>query len=220
MADPIENEKVPDGLNHRRMGAAFDILSKTLRKVVLIVFGNGFTIRNRPGLNIDRRRTLQTGLVDVKSMMEMYYEIPSLDGINAVVIGRTGNGLKRNMHFMDIALDHRTEIGGDLGYVNGIFRVRVSRDGEDATIRDGLYVFDRGTESPTREGTINWLVAAGEGGQVRLSYMPDRDGNPLTDAIYDIYISSRGITLFGVPTSSAGLPTGGIWNNAGVLNIV
>ena len=220
MADPLENEKVPEGLQHRRMGAAFDILSKTLRKVVLVVFGNGFTFRNRPGLNIDRSRMLQTGLVDVKSMMEAYYETESTNGINAFVFGRTGNGEKRNMHFMDISLDHRTEMGDSLGYVNGVFRVRVSRDGVDETIRDGLYIMDRGSESASREGSINWLVAAGEGGQVRLSYMPNRDGNPLTDAVYDVYVSANGIFMFGLPTSSAGLSSGAIWNDAGTLKII
>ena len=220
MAEPLEDKKINPAPEHRRMGAAFDILSKTLRKVVLIVFGNGFTIRNRPGLNIDRSRMLQTGLVDVKSMMEMYYEAESLNGINALVIGRTGNGEKRNMHFMDIALDHRTEIGDSLGYVNGVYRVRVSRDGADETIRDGLYVMDRGSESASREGSINWLVAAGEGGQVRLSYMPNRDGNPLTDAIYDVYITANGIFMFGLPTSSVGLSSGAIWNDAGTLKII
>lgn len=220
MADPVDDKKANPAPTHRRMGAAFDILAKTLRKVVLIVFGNGFTIRNRPGLNIDRSRSLQTGLVDVKSMMEMYYEQESLNGINAVVVGRTGNGDKRNMHFFDISADHRTEMGDSLGYVNGVIRARVSRDGVDETIRDGLYIMDRGTESASRSGSVDWLVAAGEGGQVRLSYMPNRDGNPLTDAIYDVYVTANGIFMFGLPTSSAGLSAGAIWNNAGVLTIV
>lgn len=202
------------------MGSAFDILAKTLRKVNLIIFGNGFTIRNRPGLNVDRSLFLETGLIDVKSMTEMFYEQPSTDGINAVVVGRTGNGQKRNMHLFDIEVDHRTEIGDSLGYVNGVFRARVSRDGADATIRDGLYVFDRGSESASREGTVNWLVAAGEGGQVRLTYMPDRDGNPLTDALFDIYVSSSGIFMFGLPTSASGLPSGAIYNSGGTLKIV
>jgi len=220
MAHEIERKEVSPDLKHRRMGSAFDILAKTLRKISLIIFANGFNIRNRPGLNVDKSQYLATGLVDVKSMTEAYYDQASTDGINGLVIGRTGNGEKRNLHFMDMALDHRTEIGDSLGYTNGVYRVRVSRDGANEDLRDGLYVFDRGSESASREGTVNWLVAAGEGGQVRLSYMPDRDGNPLTDAIFDIYISSRGIFFFGLPTSASGLPSGAIYNSGGTLKIV
>lgn len=137
---------------------------------------------------------------------------------NFVFIGRMGTGQERNISVVEIAPDHRTDTGDADGYVNGIFRVRVSRDGVDADYRDGAYVFDRGTESASREGTVNWLVAAGEGGQVRLSYMPNRDGNPLTDAIFDIYISATGISFFGLPTSNPG-GSGRVWNSAGVLHI-
>jgi hypothetical protein len=129
---------------------------------------------------------------------------------NFVFIGRKGTGDERNISDIEIAPDHRTSVGDAEGYVNGIFRVRVSRDGVDTDYRDGLYVFDRGTESSTREGTVNWLVAAGEGGQVRLSYMPDRDGNPLNDSTYDIYISSTGINFFVSGVAVLTLDTGGI----------
>ncbi len=137
---------------------------------------------------------------------------------NYLFIGRMGTGEERNISDIEIAPDHRTEVGDAKGYVNGIFRVRVSRDGVNGDYRDGVYVFDRGTESATREGTVNWLVAAGEGGQVRLSYMANRDGNPLTDALFDIYVSSVGISMFGLPTSSPG-GTGRLWNSAGTLKI-
>lgn len=137
---------------------------------------------------------------------------------NYVFIGRMGTGAERNISDIEIAPDHRTEVGDSAGYVNGIFRVRVSRNGLDADYRDGVYIFDRGTESSSREGTVNWLVAAGEGGQVRLSYMADRDGNPLTDALFDIYISATGISFFGLPTSNPG-GSGLVWNDAGTLKI-
>lgn len=137
---------------------------------------------------------------------------------NFIFIGRMGTGEERNISVVEIAPDHRTNVGDSEGYVNGIFRVRVSRDGVNGDYRDGVYIFDRGTESSSREGTVNWLVAAGEGGQVRLTYMAERDGNPLTDALFDIYISSTGITFFGLPTSNPG-GSGRVWNNAGVLNI-
>ena len=137
---------------------------------------------------------------------------------NYVFIGRRGTGDERNIKVIEIAPDHRTDIGDADGYINGIFRVRVSRDGEDGDYRDGMYIMDRGTESSSREGTVNWLVAAGEGGQVRLSYMPNRDDNPLTDAIFDIFISADGITFFGLPTSSPG-GSGRVWKDGTTLRI-
>lgn len=137
---------------------------------------------------------------------------------NFVFIGRMGTGAERNISLVEIAPDHRTAIGDADGYVNGIFRVRVSRDGEDLDYRDGVYIFDRGTESSSRSGTVNWLVAAGEGGQVRLSYMANRDDNPLTESLYDLYISSVGFTFFGVPTAYPGVD-GRLWSDGGVLKI-
>jgi len=120
---------------------------------------------------------------------------------NYIFLGRKGTGEDRNISLIEVAPDHRTAVGDSRGYINGIFRVRVSRDGLDADYRDGVYVFDRGTESSSREGTVNWLVAGGEGGQVRLSYMANRDDNPLTDSLYDLYISATGFTIFGLPES-------------------
>lgn len=137
---------------------------------------------------------------------------------NYVFIGRKGTGEDRNIKFIEIAPDHRTVVGDGEGYVNGIFRVRVSRNGVDDDYRDGVYIMDRGTESATREGTVNWLVAGGEGGQVRLTYMANRNDNPLTQALFDLYISSEGFTFFGVPTSNPG-GTGRLWSDAGTLKI-
>jgi len=137
---------------------------------------------------------------------------------NYVFFGRKGTGDERNISVVEISPDHRTSVGDERGYINGVFRVRVSRDGEDKDYRDGFYVMDRGTESSSREGTVNWLVAAGEGGQVRLSYMPDREGNPLTDATFDLFLSSDGFTFFGLPTSNPG-GSGRVWNDGGTLKI-
>lgn len=137
---------------------------------------------------------------------------------NYVFIGRRGTGDERNIRVIEMAPDHRTDVGDAEGYINGIFRVRVSRDGEDLDYRDGVYIFDRGTESSTREGTVNWLVAGGEGGQVRLTYMANRDDNPLTQALFDLYISDQGFTFFGVPTSNPG-GSGRLWSDGGTLKI-
>jgi len=137
---------------------------------------------------------------------------------NYIFIGRRGTGDQRNIRVVEIAPDHRTAVGDSEGYINGIFRVRVSRNGVDTDYRDGLYVFDRGSESSSRSGTVNWLVAGGEGGQVRLSYMASREGNPLTDALFDIFVSSEGISFFGLPTSNPG-GSGKVWKDGTTLRI-
>lgn len=137
---------------------------------------------------------------------------------NYFFIGRKGTGEERNIRVVEVAPDHRTAVGDADGYLNGIFRVRVSRDGVDDDYRDGVYIFDRGTESSSRSGTVNWLVAGGEGGQIRLSYMANRDDNPLTQSLFDLYISSVGFTFFGVPTSNPG-GTGRLWSDGGTLKI-
>ena len=137
---------------------------------------------------------------------------------NYIFVGRRGTGDSRNIRVVEIAPDHRTDVGDSEGYINGIFRVRVSRNGVDADYRDGLYVFDRGSESSSRSGTVNWLVAGGEGGQVRLSYMASREGNPLTDALFDIFVSSEGISFFGLPTSNPG-GSGKVWKDGTTLRI-
>lgn len=164
---------------------------------------------------IFQKRALSTNTYD--NVLEIFS--PNNEpNTNYIFIGRMGTGAERNIRVVEIAPDHRTDVGDSEGYINGIFRVRVSRDGEDLDYRDGVYIMDRGTESSSREGTVNWLVAAGEGGQVRLTYMANRDDNPLTDALFDIYISSVGISFFGLPTANPG-GSGILWNNGGVLNI-
>lgn len=162
-----------------------------------------------------QKRALSTNTYD--NVLELFSP-DNAPNTNFVFIGRMGTGAERNISVIEIDPDYRSAVGDSAGYINGVFRVRTSRDGQDNNFRDGLYVMDRGTESASRNGSVEWLVAAGEGGQVRLSYMPNRDGNPLTDSIFDIFVSSVGISVFGLPTSTPG-GSGRLWNNAGVLNI-
>lgn len=203
----------------RRNGAGFDTLGNVLRGLKEFRFVNSFLSRNRPGRPVDDAEYLSTGLLPFQSMYEMFFQKrANAKNLNGITIGRQGDGKFRNTNLVQIEADHDTDIGDSRGYVNGVVRGRVSRDGADDLDRSGLYIFDRGTESSTREGTVNWLVAAGEGGQVRLSYMPNKNGNPLSDATFDVYVSSDGITLFGLPTSDPG-GSGRVWNSAGTLKI-
>ncbi len=162
-----------------------------------------------------QKRALSTNTYD--NVLELFSPDNS-PNTNYVFIGRMGTGAERNISLVEIAPDYRSAIGDSKGYINGVFRVRTSRDGLDNNYRDGLYIMDRGTESHTRNGSIDWLVAAGEGGQVRLSYMPSRSGNPFTDPIFELFISASGFTFFGLPTINPG-GSGRLWNSGGTLKI-
>jgi hypothetical protein len=188
---------------------------------------------------IFQKRALSTNTYD--NVLELYSP-NNTPNTNYVFIGRMGTGSERNISVVEIAPDYRSVVGDSKGYINGVFRVRVSHDGVDATYRDGLYVFDRGTESVSKGGsTVCWLVGGGDNGQVRLSYMANRDDNPHDDALYDVYITSTGITFFvggvakftlstsgftltgaltlsGLPTTNPG-GSGKVWNDSGTLKI-
>jgi hypothetical protein len=212
-------QKPVEEKTHNRKGGAFHTLAHVMRDLRELVFTTGFIMRNRPGRPVSDDEYLQTGKLPFQSMVEMLFPNRANNGnLNGITIGRQGDGEFRNTNIVQIEADHDTGIGDSRGYVNGVIRGRVSRDGSDDMDRGGLYVMDRGTESASREGTVTWLVASGEGGQVRLSYMPNKGGNPLNDAIFDIYISSAGITIFGLPTTNPG-GSGRIWKNGTTLSI-
>jgi len=138
---------------------------------------------------------------------------------NYIFIGRRGTGDQRNIRSIDFNVNHRTDIGTADGFTNGVFRVRVSRDGADEDLRDGLYVIDRASVNDTgNDGSICWLVGGGPNGQVRLSYTPTRATNP-SDATIEIQVGSAGIRMFGLPTSSAGLPSNTLWKDGGTVKI-
>lgn len=138
---------------------------------------------------------------------------------NYIFLGRMGTGEERNVRDIDVNVNHVTATGNSEGFTNGVFRVRVSRNGADADLRDGVYIIDRASvDSSSNDGSLCWLVGGGPNGQVRLSYIPNRSDNPSGAAI-ELQVGAVGVRIFGLPTSAAGLPTHTLWNNGGVLNI-
>ena len=215
-----QGQNVPVEKTHRKQGGAFDTLAKVLKGVTELVFSTDFLMRNRPGLPVDITKKLQTGLVNVRSAFEAYFKTPSERGINAIYIGRKGDGEFRNTHLLDLSADHRTKIGTGEGYTNGVIRMRVSRDGSNDTDRSGVYVMDAGTETDEGEGTIFHAVAYGNNGEIRLSYMPNKDDNIRSGTTFDIYISKRGIFMYGIPVSDTGLVSGQLYRIGSNLRIV
>jgi hypothetical protein len=138
---------------------------------------------------------------------------------NYVFIGRKGTGEDRNIRDIDFNVNHVTSIGNADGFTNGVFRVRVSRDGEDSELRDGLYIIDRASvDASSNDGSLCWLVGGGPNGQIRLTYIADRSTNP-SSATIELQVGSAGVRMFGLPTSSVGLPSNTVWNDAGTLKI-
>jgi hypothetical protein len=215
-----KQQPVPTDKTHRKQGGAYDTLASVLKGIKEIVFSTDFVMRNRSGIPVDLTKRLLTGLVNVKSSFEAHFQTPSDNGINAIYIGRKGDGNYRNTHFLDLSADHRTKIGTSEGYTNGVIRMRVSRDGVNDTDRSGVYVMDAGTETDGGEGTIFHAVAYGDNGEIRLSYMTNKDDNIRSGTVRDIYISKSGIFMYGLPTSSSGLSSGAVWRDGTTLKIV
>jgi len=174
-----------------------------------------------------KRNTINSGFIlqkraltgDTYSNVLELFSPNNAPNSNYLFIGRRGTGDERNIRSIDFNVNHRTSIGTADGFTNGVFRVRVSRDGQDADLRDGLYIIDRASVNDTNnDGSICWLVGGGPNGQVRLSHTPTRATNP-SDATIEIQVGSAGIRMFGLPASSAGLPSNTLWNDGGTVKI-
>ena len=174
-----------------------------------------------------RKNTINSGFIlqkraltgDTYSNVLELFSPNNAPSSNYIFIGRRGTGDERNIRSIDFNVNHRTNIGTAEGFTNGVFRVRVSRDGKDDDLRDGLYVIDRASVNDTgNDGSICWLVGGGPNGQVRLSYTPTRATNP-SNATIEIQVGSAGIRMFGLPGNSSGLPSNTLWNDGGTVKI-
>lgn len=235
--DDINKENPTTDKTHRRKGSALEMLGHVYRDVREFLFQNDFIIRNRPGRAIDTTvSTTETGRVKTKSMLEMFFGEPSSQskGINAITIGRQGDGKFRNTNLIQLEANYDSEIGTTAGYQNGVIRARVSKDGSDERDRSGLYIMHAGTEVEGREGVIAQLVGAGPRGEVRLTYMENLD-EEIGGGRYSLYVSPSGIHLYrgfitmlriegdhvvmpNLPKVSPG-GTGRLWNDNGTVKI-
>lgn len=204
----------------RRRGGAFDTLARILRGITEMRFVNDFIIKNRPRLG--------GSAVKIKNMFEAYYQRPSDDGINAIIIGRKGDGRFRNNHLIELAAKHSTPMSNDQGFNNGIIKLRITRDDEDPdTDNVGLTVADAGTLSKDVDGVAVRSVGTGEFGGVLLSWIENRGDNPNPASTQPgpkapraIIIQDDCIRIVGLPTSSSGLPSGALYRDGTTLRIV
>lgn len=208
----------------RRRGGFFDSLAHVLRDVREIVFKNGFLIKNRPGLGKEASGT--TGFVPVKNMVEFANITPPEGKLNAIVVGRSGDGENRNTNLIELSATAQPEHQNlELGYSNGVVKLRAVRAGENPPVdRAGVTVGDvMGFQTGNlAHGVIVHVAGHGEDGGVVLSHITNRADNPSSGATGGrrIMILDYCIRITGLPTSSSGLPSGALWRDGTTLRIV
>lgn len=213
----------PDNETGKRRGSVFNTLSHVMRDIRELVFTTGFIMRNRPGLG--EAGSSATGFVPVKNMFEAYYNEDGVeDKVNGIIIGRMGNGNKRNTNLVELTANCQPRNKNlELGYNNGAVKLRVTRDGENPPVdRTGVTVSDPQTIAPgdLEPGVTVHLVGQGYWGGVVISHVTNKDDSPTTGATGGRYIMilDDGVYIKGLPTSTPG-GTGRLWNDAGTLKI-
>lgn len=214
--DQIEAETIDDveefERGERRYGSAFDTLLQVGRGTKELRFTNDFTIKNRPKLG--------DSPVRIKNMWEGYYNKPADDGINAIVLGRKGDGNFRNNHLIELAAKHSSPMSNDQGINNGAIKLRVTRDDEDPDFDNvGILVADTGTINKGHDGVTIRLVPLGANGGLLIGHTEDREVLPSIASGIPIMIVDRdGIQYFNLPTSE---PAFGdvMWNDDGILKL-
>lgn len=215
-------ERPREERTHRRRGRAFDTLAHVFRDVREFIFRNGFVMRNRAGFG--RVGNADSGDVPVNNMLEAYYEEGSPDRVNAFIVGRKGDGTKRNTHLIELSANHRPEQSAlELGFNNGVIKLRTTREGEDPAVdRTGVTVADPNalSASTLSTGVIVQIVGNGVYGGVVISHVTNRGDIPTTQATGGRYIMilDDGIYLKGLPTSNPG-GSGRLWNSSGTVKI-
>jgi len=216
-----EPNQISTDIPHRRRGNAFDTLAHLFRNVKELVFQNRFVMRNRPGLGIS-----EGGGVNVKNMFEAHYTEKATDGINAIVLGRKGDGTLRDTQMIELASAYSDEIGANaVGRLNGTVRLRVteSTDNPEAD-NTGVTVYHPGTIIENATGVVCHIVGTGSQGGVVITWKANRGDNPntgrrilVTDEKIDII---GGLTLTGLPDSATGLSAGQVYRSGNDLKIV
>lgn len=210
-----ENKPVDTTLTHRKQGSAFDMLAGILRDIRQVVFRNGTAIVDRPGVDRSEDVVVASGFVRSPSVFEIYQQKKAPGGqFNLFVLGKKGTGEFRNTNYMEFVVDHKTGEPpvGEQNQANGQFTMRVTRDGNGT---NGLIsLVDVGIYGSEYSGEQTFIAGSGDGG-IQMSFV-NASGTPL----YTIYLGSTGVQIIGLPTSSSGLPSGGLWRDSGAGNVL
>jgi hypothetical protein len=221
----LEEQEIDTNIPHRRRGNAFDTLANVFRNVKDLIFVNSFMMRNRPGFKVTEG-SQSSGIVNVKNMFEAHYTEKAVDGINAIVLGRKGDGTSRDTQMIELAAGHSEVIGANrVGRLNGSVRLRVTSTTEDPEADNtGVTVFHPGSIIDNASGVACHVVGHGSQGGVVITWKANRGDNPNTGR--RILVSSEdidiigGLTLTDLPTSATGLSVGQVYRSGNDLKIV
>lgn len=135
--------------------------------------------------------------------------------------GRSGTIENRNIGYMEISANASTTFPFDAerGSYNGVVGFNMFLDGLLSVASMKLIYAGTAVENAT--GIVAQSIGSGDGtasdiGGVGLAYYNETTGT----YPYEFAINKTGFALAGLPTSSAGLPAGYLWNDLGTLKIV
>lgn len=99
--------------------------------------------------------------------------------LNFIFIGRMGDGEERNLALLELTVKHRSALATDRGLINGVMRLRATRDDEDPDVDNaGVTVADSGALVTNAVGVTVRVVGQGAQGGVTISHIANIGDDP------------------------------------------
>lgn len=198
----IPDKKIDSSRDQKRLGKSFNPKGTVFSNIDM---GSGFVLNNRPGI-LGAILGVATGFVKVNSIFESFFKTKAKDSINAVIVGRQGNGESRFANSIELSANCNLDIENlALGYNNGIIKLRVTRDGVNPPVdHTGVTVADINSlfSDPDTEAVVNRIVGYGTNGGVTLAHVDDRADLPYTGGPRFV-VNNSGTTVYGSFTNSS-----------------
>lgn len=207
MAIVIQNSDLNTDKNQKRRGFIYAPRTASQNVKDEIILKNQFVIRNR-----------ESTIADSSNVVEMYVMTSPREKENYLFIGRSGQDvdqLSKNLNYAEITVDADSTKSPRAS--NGQASLRISVD-KVPQANSGV-ILAHGSVYGERTGTRASIGGEGDGtstdiGGAQITYY--RNGV----FAFGIAVDKDGIQMSGLPTSSAGLVSGAIWNDGGTLKIV
>lgn len=177
------DKKIDNSKEQKRRGKLFSPRGSLLQTIDM---ASGYVQNNRPGI-IGSVLGAITGFLKINSIFESYFKRRASGSINAVVIGRQGNGESRFTNLIELSANSDTDIKNlEQGYTNGLVKLRGTRnDVNPSQDRSGVTVGDvHGYVAVDRpEGVIVHVVGQGEYGGVTVAHITNKSDSPSSSSI-------------------------------------